>query len=73
MYVYLIGVMTSFISEQRICAVLNSGPLTEAYLLGNVALKVGTSIDWDAKALKVTNCPEANQYLRREYRKGWEL
>ena len=30
-------------------------------------------IDWDAGAMKVTNDTAANQYLRRDYRKGWEL
>jgi predicted dehydrogenase len=51
-----------------------AGPFTEAYLLGNVALRVGHRIEWDPKAFRVTNCQEANQYLRRqEYRKGWDL
>ena len=48
-----------------------SGPMTEAYLLGNVALRVGRRIQWDAAKFQVTNCPEANQYLKREYRRGW--
>lgn len=50
-----------------------SGALTEAVLLGNVAFRTGQRLAWDADALKVTNCPEAEQFLRREYRKGWEL
>jgi predicted dehydrogenase len=50
-----------------------SGPMTEAVLLGNVALRVGTKIEWDAKKFKVTNVPEANHYLRTEYRKGWDV
>jgi hypothetical protein len=51
-----------------------AGPFTEAYLLDNVALKVGQRIEWDPKAFRVTNCQEANRYLRRqEYRKGWDL
>ncbi|HVR75677.1 MAG TPA: Gfo/Idh/MocA family oxidoreductase [Planctomycetota bacterium] len=49
-----------------------SGPMTEAVLLGNVALRAGKRIEWDAAAMKVTNVPEANRYVRREYRKGWE-
>ena len=28
---------------------------------------------WDSENLKVTNLPEANQYLHYEYRKGWTL
>ena len=30
-------------------------------------------LEWDAENLKVTNCPEANEYIQREYRKGWTL
>jgi hypothetical protein len=41
--------------------------------LGNVALRVGEKINWDAKNMKVTNVPEANKYVRREYRAGWSL
>ena len=37
------------------------------------AYRVGKRLDWDASALKATNSPEADQYLRREYRKGWVL
>jgi len=50
-----------------------SGPLTEAVLLGNVALRAGRKILWDAGSLKVTNMPEANQYIRTEYREGWKV
>jgi len=50
-----------------------SGWLTEANHLGNVAFRVGRRIEWDAANLRCTNLPEANQYIRRAYRKGWEL
>ncbi len=50
-----------------------SGNLAEAVLLGNVAYRAGKAIEWDAKNLKVTNAPEAAQYVTREYRKGWEV
>jgi hypothetical protein len=49
------------------------GPLAEIVLLGNLAIRVGKKIEWDAAALKATNAPEADPYVRREYRKGWEL
>jgi len=49
-----------------------AGPMAEAVLLGNVALRAGQRLEWNARKLKVTNCAEANQFLRREYRKGWE-
>ncbi len=50
-----------------------SGPLTEVALLGNVAKRMNTKIDWDGDAMRVTNVPEANQYVRTEYRDGWSL
>ena len=50
-----------------------SGPLTEMCLLGNVARRVDARIEWDAKKMEVTNLPEANKYIRSEYRKGWSL
>ena len=50
-----------------------SGALSETVLLGTVAYRTGKKLEWDAAKLKATNCPEADQYLRREYRKGWTL
>ena len=50
-----------------------SGALTEAVLLGNVSYRVGSKLQWDAENLKATNCPEADKYIRREYRPGWTL
>jgi hypothetical protein len=40
--------------------------------LGNISLLVGRRIEWDPVAFRVTNCEQANRYLKREYRKGWE-
>jgi len=50
-----------------------SGALTEAALLSNVALRTGKKLVWDAAKLKAANCPEADQFIKREYRNGWEL
>jgi len=50
-----------------------SGALTESVLLGNVAYRTGESLEWDAAGLKATNCPQADQYIRKEYREGWEV
>jgi predicted dehydrogenase len=51
-----------------------AGPLAEAVLLGNVAMRVaGKRLEWDAANLKVTNLPDADQFVRREYREGWTL
>jgi hypothetical protein len=59
--------------EEPSCPFRYAGPLNEACLLGNIALKTGQRIQWDAQAFRITNCEEANQYLRAEYRPGWEL
>ena len=45
-----------------------SGALSEAVLLGNVAFRAGKPLEWDAENLKATNCPEADQFIRKEYR-----
>jgi predicted dehydrogenase len=47
--------------------------LTEVMLLGVVALRAGTKIHYDAANMRITNTPEANQFLSREYRRGWSL
>ncbi len=57
-----------------------SGPLTEVVLLGNVALRMGQTLYekglklyYDGPNMQVTNLPEANKYIRSEYREGWIL
>lgn len=65
-----------------------AGPLTETVLMGNIAIrsyllrkKSGRNYDyigrrkllWDGNAMKITNLAEANQFVSRDYRKGWEL
>ena len=50
-----------------------SGALTEAVLLGNVAFRVGKKLEWDAENLRANGAPEADPYIRREYRQSWTL
>ncbi len=50
-----------------------SGALTEANHLGNVAYRVGKKISWDAAKLECPGTPEANQFIKRAYRKGWDF
>ena len=52
-----------------------AAPLTETMLLGIAALRAGQGrkVLYDGAAMNITNIPEANQYLTREYRKGREL
>jgi predicted dehydrogenase len=53
-----------------------SGSLTETMLLGNVAIRMKDAtavLQWDAVNMQVTNLPEANQFIHKEYRAGWSL
>ncbi len=50
-----------------------SGPLTEAVLLGAVAYRTGTTIEWDSKHLKATGCPEADAIIKPTFRDGWTV
>ena len=49
--------------------------LTEIILLGCVALRTGEgkAIEWDGPNMKSTNMPEADQFVRRVHRAGWEI
>ena len=51
-----------------------AGPLTEAVLLGTVAIRLpGETLQWDAATLKIAGNGEANALLTKPYRKGWEI
>jgi hypothetical protein len=56
---------------QASCPFEYAAKLTEVMLLGVVALKAGRKIEYDAANMRVTNVPNANQYLEREPRAGW--
>jgi predicted dehydrogenase len=47
--------------------------LTEAVLLGNIAIRTGKQLEWDAENMKFTNDRTTNQYIRPNYRSGWSL
>jgi len=57
-----------------------AGPLTEMILLGNIAVRMslqthakGLRLAYDGPNMRVTNLPEANEYVQRQYREGWTL
>jgi hypothetical protein len=57
-----------------------SGPMAEVVLLGNIAVRMsqqlyekGLKLYYDGPNMRITNVPEANTYIQREYRKGWTL
>jgi predicted dehydrogenase len=61
--------------EKATCPFEYASRLTETMLLGVVAMKSGQGrrIYYDGEAGKITNFADANQYLQREYRKGWTI
>lgn len=56
-----------------LCNFSYAGPLTEAVLLGALSYRSGQELEWDTEKLRATNCPEADQFIRLRYRKGWNL
>ncbi|WP_231427919.1 MULTISPECIES: Gfo/Idh/MocA family protein [Pedobacter] len=64
-----------------------AGPLTEALLMANLAIRsfdIKKNVNgkntypgrymkmlWDNENMKITNFDEANQFVKREYRQGW--
>jgi predicted dehydrogenase len=57
-----------------------AGPMTEVILLGNIAVRMslktqekGLRLAYDGPNMRITNLPEANEYLHRTYRQGWTL
>jgi hypothetical protein len=60
-------------SLKTACDFEYSGDMIEQLLLGLVAYRVGKKIEYDGATGRVTNCPEANDLLRRKYRPGWTL
>jgi predicted dehydrogenase len=58
----------------------HAGLLAQVVLLGNIAIRPAlkekltrTKLMWDGANMKITNLPEANQYLQTQYRDGWTL
>lgn len=52
-----------------------AGPFLEMLLVGHLAMRAGLNkpVEWDGAKMKCTNLPDLNQYVQREYRKGWTL
>jgi hypothetical protein len=60
--------------QKPLCNFSYSGPLSEAVLLGAVSHRAGNKeLVWDAENLKVTNVPEAEEFVKLKYRPGWTL
>jgi hypothetical protein len=46
---------------------------TEFVLLGNIATRVGRTLEFDPVSGRITNDDEADQWVHPRRRKGWEL
>jgi hypothetical protein len=50
-----------------------SGPLTEAILLGTIAVRnPGAKLTWNAEKMELRGAPTAQELLTKPYRSGWE-
>ena len=67
---WIIGCKTG---KPTLCNFDYSGALIEHNMLALVAYRVGKKLEYDAENMKATNCPEADQYIRKTYRQGWVL
>ncbi|MEX2187876.1 MAG: Gfo/Idh/MocA family oxidoreductase [Pirellulales bacterium] len=59
--------------EPTTCNFEYAGWLTEANHLGNVAFRAGKKLEWNPEKMTATSAPEADKFIRREYRTGWKL
>jgi hypothetical protein len=56
------------------CHFAQTGPMTEAILLGTVAVRMpDQKLEWEPNQMKIPNLPAAEKYLRRSYRDGWAV
>ena len=59
--------------KQTPCNFDYAGKMTENIMTGIVSCRVKQKLEWDSANLKATNCPAADPYIRKQYRKGWTL
>lgn len=59
--------------ETPLCTLEDGHRSTSFAHLANIALKMGTRIEWDAQNEKITNIEKANDLLHYEYRNPWTL
>ncbi|MCK4292509.1 MAG: Gfo/Idh/MocA family oxidoreductase [Planctomycetes bacterium] len=67
---WIIGCKTG---KPTLCNFDYSGALIENNMLALAAYRVGKKLEYDAKNVRASNCPEADKYIRKTYRRGWVL
>jgi predicted dehydrogenase len=51
-----------------------AGPISDMMNLASISLRLGgRRLVWDSASAKISNVPEANKFLTREYRAGWTI
>ena len=60
-------------NEESPGSFIYAAPVTETINLAAVALRAKKKINYDARYMKITNDREANEFLYRKYRNGWEV
>jgi predicted dehydrogenase len=50
-----------------------AGPFVEALLVGNLAVRLQKRVEWDSVKMRSPNCPEADNYITKFYRNGWNF
>lgn len=50
-----------------------AGPFVEALLVGNLAVRLQKRVEWDGEKMRSPNCPEADNYITKFYRTGFDL
>ncbi len=61
------------VGEQTPGSFIRAQTITDTVNLGAVALRSGKRVEFDASKLEITNDAEANKFLNRDYRSGWEI
>jgi predicted dehydrogenase len=67
--------VNAILEGRKSCADFShGGPLTECVLTGTLAEKFPNQwLAWDRENMKVSNMPEANALVKRDYRDGWKV
>jgi len=50
-----------------------AGPFVEALLVGNLAVRLQKRVEWDSAKMRSPNCPEADNYITKFYRAGFDF
>ena len=67
---WIVGAKTG---QQTSCNFDYAGKMTENIMAGIVSCRVKQKLEWDSENLRASNCPDADQFISKQYREGWGL